>query len=122
MKCKFCTKYDYLAEDCSLCQFEYDEELPWTKDDHWDILNLNDDIEWSHLQIQYRLKSKNIDCLHADIWFDNDVAFIIGAKANEERIAEALGLHKQAVYMEHESGLCILNLFKEKYLRGLLDK
>lgn len=122
MKCTFCTKYDHSREDCSVCQFEYDEHLPWTKDDDWDILNLNDDIEWSHLQIQYRLKDKNIDCLHADIWFDTDVAFIVGVKANAERVARALGLYEESVYMEHESSLCILNLFKEKYLRGLLDK
>ena len=121
MKCKICNKYNFNTDECSLCDFEFSKELYWNNDDEWDILNLDDDYEWSHLQIQYRLKSKNIDCLFADIWYDENIAYLIGAKANPDRIAEVLGIHKEVIYNDFDKGIMILNLFQEKYLRGVLE-
>ena len=61
--------------------------------DEWNILHLDDNVEWSHHQIMYRLKSKNIECLAADIWWDNNLAYIIGAKARTERVKMELGVN-----------------------------
>lgn len=120
-RCNICVNYLPNEENCSLCQFEYDENLFWTNDDEWDILEMDDDYEWSHLQLLYRLYAKNIDCLFADIWFDSNIAFMIGVKATEDRVAEAFGVHKEVIYNDFEHGLMIVNLFQEKYLRGMLD-
>ena len=115
MKCEICN--NYTNGECKFCNFEYHR---WYHSDDWNILNLDDDYEWSHLQIQYRLKAKNIDCLSADIWWDNNLAYIIGAKAHKEAVADALGVNRECVYDNSEMGLMILNLFQEKFLRGLI--
>lgn len=120
MNCKSCKKYNFNEEKCSLCDFEFDGELYWNDDDKWDILNLDHDYEWGHLQIMYRLESKGIECLKTDIWVDNNIAYIIGAKADTDNIASALGVHKEVVYDAGEIPLVIINLFQEKFLRGLL--
>lgn len=120
-KCKICEHYDFNKEKCSFCKFEYATDLYWNDDDKWDILNLDDDIEWSHLQIMYRLKAKNIECLFADIWYDNNLAYILGAKADVNRVAEVLGVHEEVIYDAGENPILIINLFQEKYLRGELD-
>ena len=120
-KCKICEKYDFEKEQCSFCKFEYAEDLYWNDDSQWDILKMDDDIEWSHLQIMYRLKAKNIDCLYTDIWFDNKLAYILGAKASGKDVAQALGVHEEVVYDGGENPILIINLFQEKYLRGELD-
>lgn len=120
MKCEICKKYNFNSDECNLCDFEYDGELYWNNDDEWNILELDDDYEWSHLQIQYRLKSKGIECLCADIWFDNNMAYVLGAKASKERVANALGVHDKVIYDDFEHGLMIINLFQEKYIRKLL--
>ena len=121
MRCELCKKYDFSKENCSICDFEFDVELCWNNDDEWDILHLDDDVEWSHLQIMYRLKSKDIECLATDIWWDNNLAYIIGAKASAERVAMALGVHNEVVYDAGEVPLLIINLFQEKILRGELN-
>ena len=121
MRCELCKKYDFSKENCSICDFEFDEKLYWNDDKEWDILNLDDDYEWGHLQIMYRLKSKNIECLNTDIWWDNNLAYIIGAKANVEKVAMALGVHQEVIYDAGEIPLLIINLFQEKYLRGLIN-
>ena len=115
-KCCICVNYNHNDENCSNCNFEYDEDLPWTDDGRWDILDINDDIEWAHLQIMYRLKAKNIDCLWADIWV-SDLAYIQGVTAGQSRVADALGIHKECVYCDYEHSFYILNLFQEKCLR-----
>ena len=121
MKCKICTNYDFIDEKCCNCEFEFDEDLYWNNDEKWDILELDDDYEWSHLQIMYRLKSKNIECITADIWWDNDLAIIIGADKSVESVAEALGVSDDVVYDAGLKPLYIINLFKEKWLRGYFN-
>ena len=121
MKCTFCKKYDFNKENCSQCEFEFDEDLYWNNDDKWDIFKIDDDYEWGHLQIQYRLKSKGIECLYADVWFDNNMAYILGAKANAYKVAQALKIKEECIYDDFEHGFMIINLFQEKYIRGLLD-
>lgn len=103
-----------MRKECDYCNFEY---LEWYIKDDWDILSLNDDYEWSHLQIQYRLKAKGIDCLTADIWCDKNIAYIVGAKAHSDEVAKALGIHQECVYDDSEKGFMILNLFQEKFIR-----
>lgn len=119
-RCEICKKYNFNEKVCSLCDFSFDESLSWNNDD-WDILKMDDDVEWSHLQIMYRLKSKNIECLFADIWWDNNLAYILGAKARGKDVAQALGVHEEVVYDGGENPILIINLFQEKYLRGELD-
>lgn len=116
VKCEICTHS--INGHCEYCKFEYDEDYNPFKTDNWDILNLNDDVEWSHLQIQYRLWSKGIECLMADIWWDNNLAYLIGVKASRRDVADALNVHEEVVYDVGEMPLLIINLFQEKYLRG----
>lgn len=85
----------------------------------WDILNLNEEDGWEHKQILYRLWDKNIECLTADIWFDNNVAYILGCFEPDYKIAQALNIHSDCVYAGTESGIVILNLYQEKDLRKL---
>lgn len=118
-KCNIC-KHN-LVDGCEFCKFEYADDLPWTDDEKWDILNLDDDYEWSHLQILYRLNAKGIDCMKADIWFGNDLAYLFLVDTDREKIADALGVHKEVVYAQDFEAFVIINLFQEKYLRGMLD-
>ena len=120
MNCRFCTHYK--EDNCELCQFEYDEHYnPYAKDD-WDIFKLKEEDGWEHIQILDRLHYKNIECLFADIWFDNNMAFLIGCKKNENDVARALNIHEEVVYNDFEHGMMIINLFQEKYIRGCLDE
>ena len=85
----------------------------------WDILNIDEEEEWTHIQIRDRLNECNIDCYFADMWVD-DMAFLIGCNASDYQIAKALGIHRECIYNDFEHCFVILNLFQEKYLRGLL--
>ena len=58
---------------------------------------------------------KDIDCYFADMW--EDVAFLIGCTSNRERIARALDMHEDCVYVDSEHCFVILNLFQEKTIR-----
>ena len=118
MKCHICSNFFHGIGQCKYCHFEFDDSLPWTNDYDWDIFEIDDDVEWSHLQLQYRLKSKGIDCLEADIWFDNNMGYIIGAKASPIDVANALKIHKEVVYDDRERGWLLINLFQEKFLRA----
>ena len=119
MKCEFCTHYK--EENCEFCKFEYNEEYnPYAKDD-WSIFELKEEDGWEHIQILDRLYYKNIECLFADIWFDTNMAFLIGCKNSEETVARALNIHKEVIYNDFEHGMMIINLFQEKYLRGELN-
>ena len=116
-KCTSCANWFQNLEQCKFCHYEFDNERYWCNDEKWDILELDDDVEWSHLQILYRLHSKGIECLSADIWFDSNMAFLIGVKASDERVARALGINKDSIYNDFEHGMMLLNLFKEKCYR-----
>lgn len=116
MRCNICDNYLRGLEQCKFCSFEWATEPPWMDDD-WDILDMNPEEEWEHLQIQYRLKAKGIECLTADIWWDENLAIVIGAKATPNRVAEALGVDEDVIYDDSERGWMILNLFQEKALR-----
>ena len=116
-KCRVCDNYLRGVETCKFCSFEWAKDYPPTNDTEFDIFEMDDDIEWSHLQIMDRLKYKGINCLSADIWPDNNLAYVIGADANRERVAEALHIHKECVYEDGLKPLLIINLFQEKCLR-----
>ena len=119
-KCKSCNNFLTKLERCKFCNFEYNEDYnPCAKYD-WDILNLKEEDDWEHIQILDRLHYKNIDCLAADIWYNNDVALLIGNKGSDSEVAKALNVHQDIIYNDYEHGLVILNLFQEKFLRGLL--
>ena len=118
MKCEICKNYMTQIGSCKFCHFEYCHRYT---DDGWDILeqDLESDIQY---EIQRRLKAKNIDCIYADIYFDTNIAFLIGCYADNERIANALGVYNEVVYGNNDMGVVIINLFQEKYLRGELDE
>lgn len=104
----------YGLDSCKFCHFEYDEF--YTRDD-WDILNLDDDEEWSHLQVLKRLHSKNLPCLFVDMWTDNNMVVLIGCNVFSNKLAEVLGVHEECIYNEPDQAFVIINLYQEKCLR-----
>lgn len=117
MKCKFCKNYLEESDNCKFCKFEFNEDYnPFLRDD-WDIFELEDDYGWSHIQIMDRLYLKGIDCYYADMWPDDDMAFLMGCNSNQSEIANALNLHKDSIYPDDEHCMFILNLYKEKCIR-----
>lgn len=118
MRCEYCANYMSEIDRCKYCNFEYEERI--TSDD-WDILNLNEDDGWGHRQILERLHSKGVDCLFADIYFGDNIAFLIGCYATSQRIADALNLNIKCVYGNNDNGLVILNLHEEKAYRLGID-
>ena len=122
MKCKFCKKYEHSTDSCKFCKFEFNEEYdPYLSDD-WDILNLDEESDWKHIQILDRLHLKEIDCYSADIWWDNNMAYLLGIKSSVETVAKVLNMHKECIYYDGESDFMILNLFQEKYMRGMFSE
>lgn len=124
-KCRMCThyKYDPTASNfecerykCEYCNFEYDEDLPYDNDD-WDIFDLDDDFEWSHLQILDRLDRKGVPCVAVDIWIDNNLAILFGCNAYSHKIASALNIHEDCIYVIGDTTMVIINLYMEKVLR-----
>ena len=84
----------------------------------WDILNLKEEDGWEHKQILSRLWDENIECLFADIWFDNNMALLVGCfYTNIRHLANVLGIHEDVIYASPEQGFIILNLFQEKCIR-----
>lgn len=88
---------------------------------NWDIFQMKDEDGWFHHQIMYRLQDCNIDHLFADIWYGEDMAYIVGCKASPEEVADALNLHADVIYEDPEHCIMILNLFQEKFIRGYLN-
>lgn len=122
MKCKYCVNYNVENNKCKNCQFEFNEEYEFFKKDDWDILSLKEKNGWEHVQIMDRLYLNDIECLFADIWWDNNIAILVGTTSRIEKIADILNVHKEVMYPLDEKGLVIINLFQEKYLRGDLDE
>ena len=59
-KCRVCDHYINWEDTCEFCDFKWSTEYsPWSDD--WDIFDIDDDVEWSFLQIQDRLKYHDID-------------------------------------------------------------
>lgn len=125
MKCDLCKHREYIGSTdpfrlsdwkCDYCKFEYDDTLPYHKDD-WDIFSLDDDFEWSHLQILHRLHIKGVPCISADIWSDNNIAILIGCNAFSSKIASALNIHEDVVYAGNDNCFVVINLYMEKVLR-----
>lgn len=121
-ECKYCMHHIEETDECTFCRYETDEEKLYRslRRDDWDILNLDDDEEWSHLQIQKRLHRKGIDCVSCDVWVDDNVAWLMGCNAKSFEIARALNIHEETVYNDADHSFVILNLFQEKWLRGEL--
>ena len=116
-KCRVCDHYINSEDTCEFCDFKWSTEYsPWTDD--WDIINIDDDVEWSFLQIMYRLKAFNVDCLQVFNWFEGDAILITGIREMyPDRIAKALGVHKECISLDADIGICVVNLFMEKALR-----
>ena len=124
MNCDYCTNYLSELDTCKYCSFESDDEKIRNqihKANHFNIFELNDDEEWSHIQILNHLHNQGIECLFVDIWTNDNIAWIIGCTSPIEHIARALGIHKECIYPDWDHGMIILNLFQEKYLRGMLE-
>ena len=98
-----------------LCKRYIDDETH-----EWDILHLNEEDGWEHEQIRDRLHLKGIDCYSADIWFEKNMAFLLGVDPwKSDKVAEALGLHREVIYTDGEHQFMILNLYQEKDLREI---
>ena len=121
-KCRVCTHCRYESSfgfdeySCEFCNFEYNEDLPYDHDD-WNIFELDDDFEWSHLQILDRLDRKGVPCMIVDIWFDNNIAMLSGCTAFPSKIASALNIHEEVIYQVGDTSMFILNLYMEKDIR-----
>lgn len=118
MKCKFCSNYMGELDTCKFCHFEFDEDSDYYVSDDWDILNLPEENGWEHIQILDRLHLNGIECFSADIWFDNDMAYLTGCFEHTDKIAKVLGLNRESVYNDVDCGLVLLNLYKEKMIRN----
>ena len=115
MKCNNCANYLEKLDVCKFCSFE--ENTTSISSDDWDILHLDEDKGWEHIQIRDRLISKGIDCYCVDIWFDKNMAYLMGVREDSSKVAEVLGVHEEIIYHQMEYDFMILNLFQEKYLR-----
>lgn len=116
-RCSYCENYLSKLDRCKFCHFEKDKDYnPFLVDD-WDIMDLDNDVEWGHIQILKRLNSNGVECIGADIWFDKNMAYLMGCFADTDKIARVLGLHKESVYGNLDNGLVLLNLYQEKDLR-----
>ena len=115
-KCRVCANYMSGLDRCKYCHFEWVDEYPPSSDD-FDILKIDHDIEWGHLQILDRLHYKHIECIMADMWGNDEIAYLIGCKGNNKDIAEALGVHEDVIYNDYEHSMIIINLFQEKFIR-----
>lgn len=114
MKCEYCANYLEGIDSCKFCHFEYDNF--YTRD-NWNILDLDDNIEWSHLQILNRLHAKGLPCSFADIWVDNNIVLLLGCNVFTYKIAEVLGVHEECVYNWSDQAMIIINTFQEKCIR-----
>lgn len=115
-RCRVCENYLRGLEQCKFCSFEWALDYPPTSDYGFDLLDLDGEIEWEHLQLMDRLYYKKIECLFADI-FPDELAFIIGCNSSSEKIADALNVDKRSVYCDYEHSLIIVNLIQEKLIR-----
>lgn len=120
-KCRVCKHYISEDQGCNKCEFDWSDEYPPVLDDEWDIFNIDDDVEWSFLQIQDRLKYNGIDCLQVLNWYDDNAIVLIGVKAYGDRVAKALGVHEECISEDLDIGIMVVNLFKEKWLRGEME-
>jgi hypothetical protein len=102
---------------CKFCHYEFDESYNPYKSDDWDILNLKEEDGWEHIQILDRLRLKGVDCYQADIWFDNNLAVLIGCLADSRTISRVLNINEEVIYRLDECGNIVLNLYQEKCLR-----
>ncbi len=123
MKCNYCTNYLSELDTCKFCSFEFDEEAYFSPSySDFDIMSMNEEDGWEHEQIMNRLRANGVDCFSADIWWDNNMAIILGVNPSKRReVAKALGINEDVIYTDGEHDYMILNLFQEKYLRGELD-
>lgn len=119
-RCRVCDNYLSGIKHCKFCHFEWATDYPPCNDIEWDILDIDDDIEWSHHQILDRLHYKGITCIHADIWID-DLAYLLGCNASVRDVARALGVDERCIYNDYEHLLMIINLVEEKALRLGVD-
>lgn len=117
MNCKFCQNYLSELDRCKFCHFEFDESYDPYKSDDWDILNLKEEDGWEHIQILDRLRLNGVDCYQADIWFDDNLAVLIGCMADKSVLSRVLNINEDVIYCDYEQGNIILNLYQEKCLR-----
>lgn len=121
-KCRVCDNYMRGTDTCKFCHFEWATEYPPTDDYGWDIFDIDDDVEWSFLQIMDRLKYKGIDVLQVINWYDDNVIILIGVRDYPDKVARALGVHEDCIVSDLDMGIMVINLFKEKWLRGELEE
>jgi len=117
LNCKFCQNYLSELDRCKFCHFEFDESYDPYKSDDWDILNLKEEDGWEHIQLLDRLHLMGVDCYRADMWFDDNLAVLIGCLADSRTISRVLNINEEVIYRLDECGNIVLNLYQEKCLR-----
>ena len=120
-RCRVCDNYLRGLERCKYCEFEWSTDYPAVSDDYWDIMDLDESYEHEHIQLMDRLYSKGIECLFADMWCDDSIAFIFGCNARDDDIARALNVSRESVYNDMEHGFVVINLYQEKMIRRFDD-
>ena len=88
---------------------------------NFNILNLNDDVEWSHIQLQNHLWDNNIQCLYCDMYTNDNLAILVGCNVLDYELSRVLGVHKDCIYRFDELGLIVLNLYQEINLHKILQ-
>ena len=116
-KCSVCENYLRGVDRCKFCSFEWATTYTPCDDVSWDIFELDEEEEWSFIQIQDRLKYKGIDCLMVLNWCDDNVILLMGCNAYAHKIANALNVHKECIVQDLDYGVTVINLFMEKPLR-----
>lgn len=123
MNCRFCNNYMSELDRCKFCSFDANEDYDFfTSNDKWDILNLKEEDGWEHIQILDRLRLNGVECIAADIWFDDNMAYLIGCKGKTKKVAQILGIHERCIYIDYDKDFMLINLFQEKFLRGYYDE
>lgn len=116
-KCKSCNNFLTKLERCKFCHFDLKERR--SNDKFFNLLSL-DDGEKLKFQIISHLYNKGIECLYVDVCSENNLVLLIGIDESKSKIAKTLGIHKDVIYQDSKHNLVMLNLFQEKFLRGLL--
>lgn len=123
MNCRFCNNYMSGLDRCKFCNFDANEDYDFfTSNDEWDILNLKEEDGWEHIQILDRLRLNGVECIAADIWFNENMALLFGCKGDHSEVARLLGVSEKVFYVDYDKDLILINLFQEKFLRGYYDE
>ena len=70
-----------------------------------------------NIEILDRLDRKGVPCIAVDIWIDNNLAILTGCNAHQHKIASALNIHEDCIYIVGDTTMVVINLYMEKCIR-----